>query len=328
MDIDLIGKNILEQILEDCELHFGDIDNHNEEQMKLWDLKLMPLLAQEFYEMANLCDTSMIALIGSNNLGINLFDYMRDKTNEFGLANALTEAKFNDAGMNYNAWLKPDKKNEVQFKYQDTNQEKLVQVIAQIEEDIEVLRKTPAKNFIDRNFEYCIENSSKFKIPQKYAKNKQLLLEFMQNLYNSLDKNVFARAEKNLQNEAKKQNAQLTMTIKNHLEQRIEDINKIGNSKAVKQFDLTIKMWDRIPQKDLFQGNYSTCCIGMGKDNGRAMPHYLLNSMFNMIEVVDNKTDKTIGNALCYFVKNENDEIIFVVDNIEIANKHKPSNHL
>ena len=45
-------------------------------------------------------------------------------------------------------------------------------------------------------------------------------------------------------------------------------------AKVEKDLDLTIKMWDRVPQKDLFQGNYSTCCIGMGGGNGSAMPHY------------------------------------------------------
>ena len=164
-----------------------------------------------------------------------------------------------------------------------------------------------------------------FKIPEKYSKNKQTMEEFLLKLYSVLDKNIFTRAQNSLSNDKKRENAHLTLTIKSHLEQRIEDIKKVENSKVVKPLDLTIKMWDRIPQKDLFQGNYSTCCIGLGKGNGRAMPHYILNTAFNMIEMVDNKTGKTIGNALCYFAKNNKNEIVFVVDNIEIANKNKPS---
>ena len=84
-------------------------------------------------------------------------------------------------------------------------------------------------------------------------------------------------------------------------------------------------MWDRIPQKDIFQGNYSTCCIGMNEANGSAMPHYLLNTTFNMIELVDNKTGSVIGNALCYMAVDENGSPMFIVDNIEIANSRKPS---
>ena len=87
-------------------------------------------------------------------------------------------------------------------------------------------------------------------------------------------------------------------------------------------------MWDRIPQKDLFQGNYSTCCIGMGAINGWSMPVYLLNTVFNMIELVDNNTGETVGNALCYFVKNDDNEPIFIIDNIEIRNSVKPSDEV
>ena len=44
-----------------------------------------------------------------------------------------------------------------------------------------------------------------------------------------------------------------------------------------------------------------------------------------MIELVDNNSGKTIGNALCYFVKDENGKPAFIVDNIEIRNSKKPS---
>ncbi|MBR3604987.1 MAG: hypothetical protein IKL52_03045, partial [Candidatus Gastranaerophilales bacterium] len=196
---------------------------------------------------------------------------------------------------------------------------------SQIEEDIETLRKTPACGFIDKHYPDCLSNG-KFKINEKYCKNKETLETFARNLYVLLDKNIFARAQKNIENPDKKKNAQLTLTIKNHLEQRLNDISQCEMKKKEKPVDLTIKMWDRIPQKDLFQGNYSTCCIGLGQVNGSAMPHYLTNAMFNMIELVDNYTGQTIGNALCYFITNEYDEPVFVIDNIEIANAHKMSN--
>ena len=83
-------------------------------------------------------------------------------------------------------------------------------------------------------------------------------------------------------------------------------------------------MWDRNPRKDISQGNYSTCCIAVGGGNGRFMPHYVLNTSFNMIEVVDNKTGKPLGNALCFFVIDEKGKPSFIIDNIEINNSQKP----
>ena len=87
-------------------------------------------------------------------------------------------------------------------------------------------------------------------------------------------------------------------------------------------------MWDRVPQKDIFQGNYSTCCIAMGGSNGSAMPHYIMDTAYNMIELVDNNSGRTVGNALCYFVKGENGKLAFIIDNVEIANSVKPSDEI
>ena len=83
-------------------------------------------------------------------------------------------------------------------------------------------------------------------------------------------------------------------------------------------------MWDRKIGKDLFQGNYSTCCIGMGRDEARAMPIYLLNTSYNMIELVNKDTDEIIGNALCFLAKDEdNNKPILIIDNVEIST-HEP----
>lgn len=84
-------------------------------------------------------------------------------------------------------------------------------------------------------------------------------------------------------------------------------------------------MWDRNPQHDLFQGNYSTCCIGMGEMNAEDMPTYLMNTAFNMIEIVDNNTGSTIGNALCYIAKDKYNYPELIIDNIEIKNSEIPS---
>ena len=112
-----------------------------------------------------------------------------------------------------------------------------------------------------------------------------------------------------------------TLNIILNLNQHLKDISEIKDSKINKSLDVTIKMWDRNPTKDLFQGNYSTCCIGMGDSNGKYMPHYLMNTVYNMIEIDDNITGDVIGNALCYFVKDDEEgKPAFVVDNIEIKN--------
>jgi hypothetical protein len=66
----------------------------------------------------------------------------------------------------------------------------------------------------------------------------------------------------------------------------------------------------------------------MGGGNGSAMPHFVLNTAYNMIEIVDNVSGKTVGNALCYFITGEDGKPAFIVDNIEINNSVKPSSNI
>ena len=42
-----------------------------------------------------------------------------------------------------------------------------------------------------------------------------------------------------------------------------------------------------------------------------------------MIEIVDTTTEKTIGNALCFFVKDKNDTKALILDNIEINHAYR-----
>ena len=165
-------------------------------------------------------------------------------------------------------------------------------------------------------------------IPSHISGNREKLNKFTEGLITQL-KRVWTHSEKSYNNpnssSDKKNMALRILTIKNHLEQRVRDIEVLSESREKIPNELTIKMWDRCPQKDLFQGNYSTCCIGMGEINQSAMVNYLVNTTFNMIEIVDSNSGETIGNALCYFVRNNSNEPEFVIDNIEIKNSCKSS---
>ncbi|MCQ2958421.1 MAG: hypothetical protein MJ180_05940, partial [Candidatus Gastranaerophilales bacterium] len=168
-------------------------------------------------------------------------------------------------------------------------------------------------------------NNDKFVIPENIRNNKTNLENFIKDILHKLN-SLWERANtnKNSNDEKIRDRAKSVLTIKSHLETKIRDIHTMKPIKE-KSINWKIKMWDRNPQKDIFQGNYSTCCIGMNEINSSAMPNYILNTMFNMIEIVDNNTGRTVGNALCYYAKNISNEIYFVIDNIEINNHYKLS---
>lgn len=292
------------------------------EKLAAWDTKYSHLLAKEAD------DKAFIDIIKATNLD-DFNRYIHDEGNIYGKSNKKTRSEFQQLGMDYEKWLHPSKDSEVKLQIKDKNVEQLSQISNQLLEDINVLRQTPVKGFLNKQFPKCIGKNGDFVIPSDVIQSKSKLNDFTNNIIKQLEP-VWNRAQGNLNNPDPKRvaTAKNTLTILEHFKARLADIAKVETSKEAKvekDLDLTIKMWDRVPQKDLFQGNYSTCCIGMGGGNGSAMPHYLLNTAYNMIEINDNVTGKTIGNALVYFVKDSSGKPTFIVDNIEINNGAKPS---
>ena len=92
----------------------------------------------------------------------------------------------------------------------------------------------------------------------------------------------------------------------------IEDI-------AVKISDktLTLKLWDRNPQEDLFVGNKTTCCTAIGTGgNGAATPLYLLNTSFNVIELYDSNGN-VVGMSRVYMGE-VSGKTALLMDNLEM----------
>lgn len=321
VDFAQLNIDLFNQIMKNAGLTEEEIASIPKEKLTGWDTRYIHLLSKEIQEEK---DKAFSDILRVGNLS-DFRQYIQDTSNVYGQANAVTRKKFADLGMNYDKWLKPSKENEVVFKVKDDNKEQLSQIQKQFLEDIETLRQGPVKGFIDKQYAKYIKDN-KFFIPQDCVSSKAKTKEFISGVIKALDP-VWKRAQGNAQSPDPKRAAAAgnTLTILDHFNQRVKDVENVSEIGGAKNIDVKIKMWDRIPQKDIFQGNYSTCCIGMGGGNGTAMPYYLMNTAFNMIELVDNVSGKTIGNALCFFEKDENGKPIFVIDNIEINNAQKPS---
>ncbi len=260
-------------------------------------------------------------IIVAANSHTSFIDYIHSTRNLYGQTNLKTKQAFKQLKLDYKKWIHPSSAY-VSFSVKDKNNENISQIISQLEEDMNELRKNDAvKNFVDKRFSKYIKEGKFF---ASDINHKFVLEKHVKELIKQLSP-LKQRAQNNIENDKNIEIANKTLTVFSHLAQRLEDIQKISDIKKEKTIDWTIKMWDRFPQKDLFQGNYSTCCIGIGNGNGKAMPHYLLNTAYNMIEITDSKTGKIKGNALCYFVKDRDNKPMFIIDNIEIANTDKLS---
>lgn len=343
IDIADLNIDLFREIMKSTGLTDEEIATIPTEKLVSWDMKYAHLLAKGIDESDEEDNEAFNDVIKAATLS-NFGEYIEDESNIYGQTNKKTEAIFQEMGLDYKNWKTPPKDLEIHFVAQDSNTEQLTQIVSQITEDMNTLMQTPVKGFLKKQFPKCIKGDS-FVIPHEIANNKNELIKFVTILTDTTDQGqltqVWKRAQGNINNPAPNRvaSAKNTLTILDHLNQRLDDLSKIKdleqvdeNGKKIKaktqNLDLTIKMWDRIPQKDIFQGNYSTCCIGMGGGNEGAMPHYLLDTAFNIIEFVDNNTRETMGNALCFFIKDEKGEPAFIIDNIEYKNNAKPSDEV
>ena len=267
-------------------------------------------------------------------------EYINDETNDYGRVNAETKEQFMQAGMDYDKWVNPEKSAEVIFNTQTLS---VTDIVEEISSAVEELRRHNKfiKTALDKALRENIVND-KFVLRPEETTNAVELNKFIEK-FKEITSNTRNRAEqsKTSPDALRRVNAEKTLSLLDRVELQSAKINELQTLKKQKgNMNVKIKMWDRVPQKDIFQGNYSTCCIGMAGGNGHFMPYYLMNTAFNMIEIVENTenpiTDEngnitgyaegnTIGNALCYFVLDSDGKPAFVVDNIEINNSKKPS---
>ena len=81
-----------------------------------------------------------------------------------------------------------------------------------------------------------------------------------------------------------------------------------------------IKMWDRIPQEDLFWGSKTTCCTALDGTNGASMATYILNKAYNIVELCDDATGDVVGMSRVFMAKVDGEPAL-IMDNIELNNK-------
>ena len=320
IDFISIYKPLFEKLLKACNMSKREIKNFDYLKFSDFDLSKAHLILKTIGNDKT-GDTQYLVWAMFNE---DFNSYIHDKKNIFGRKNLETIETFEENGLDYSKWINIDKDLSVQFKNESVNSGILKNLSKDIVEYIETLRNNGLKNFIDKRYSEFIKND-KLVLPKDLVNNKTNLTNFVKNILAQLHP-IQQKAKENLEIEDKKLKAMNTLTVFYHIEEVLKTLEQMKDNKTdtqIKEADYTIKMWDRNPIKDIFQGNYSDCCIQMDGSNGQAMAQYLLYTMFNMIEILDNNTGKTIGNSLCYFAKNDMDELVLVLDNIEIHPNYK-----
>ncbi len=322
IDFDKLKLNLLSDMLKACGYTKQDITEIPKKKLHAWDSDYIHLLIKQM----NKNKFDFVELIKFANEHQNFKTLIHDKENTYGRTNESTAVQFKQAKLNYKKWVTPPKEINVNLKTtntiipESTRTLKFYNIFVQ---NVNSLLDSPVKTFIEKKYKKKYIQDEKFTLPDEIRINKTKLSDFMQKFQKELEP-VWQRAEKNIDSDDQelKKTARHTLTIKSHIDGLIKEIKEFNNYQPEQNIDLTIKMWDRFPQKDIFQGNYSNCCIAMGDTNGKVIPTYLFNTAFNMIELVDNITGNTVGNVLCYYIKDGDNNPALILDNIEISNNY------
>lgn len=80
---------------------------------------------------------------------------------------------------------------------------------------------------------------------------------------------------------------------------------------------LFLKVWDRHPGYDLFQGNYAQSCSAINGDRGYIAIDDLQYTVMQVVELKDADTRRTVGNAMVYWAKDLTGPFL-VVDNVQL----------
>ena len=112
----------------------------------------------------------------------------------------------------------------------------------------------------------------------------------------------------------------------NHIKTDTEDLKKSFLEKQkqdkFESTEMNINVWYKNPDVDLYQGNYSPCCISIESGSDRdsyesAISDFLTESAIQIVNIVDKKRGIPIVAAWCWLGKDRNKKPYFIIDNIE-----------
>lgn len=98
-----------------------------------------------------------------------------------------------------------------------------------------------------------------------------------------------------------------------------QQLNKTKYHSSVKPLEkLSFRCWKRIPQKDIFQGSSAVQCIALDGINKNAAIDELLYTYAQLVELYNNTTNKSVGNACTYWIKDENNQKALLIDSVSV----------
>lgn len=111
-------------------------------------------------------------------------------------------------------------------------------------------------------------------------------------------------------------------TAQDHLLDVQEIIKEAKIETEKKAIRISVKDSPKKPGKYLFHGNYTHCCLAVGNSNRGAIVDYFWNSSVKVFEMVDEASGKEMGQIYTLLVKDNQNNVYLMIDNIELTNTH------
>jgi|GEM_PF-3948705 len=314
IDIRYLKNKLFENIVTSCGMEKNEIRNINANMIDKWDINYLHQIPNAMQKFKN------------RELLKNIIrSFMRDQYNEFlhnnstgiGQVNLATKEEYESTGLDYNKWMKykssepfviSSNTKTIQEEFQHIKElfYKDLNTLAQDQEVVRLLQKTSRYK------------DGKLEIKPEAISSKVLFAKLIKNTVNNL--------EPYWQGALKSQN-QTVLTIKDHFETRINELNSLKEGEH-KSFSLEIKLWDRNPGKDLFHGNYCSSCISIEGVNKDAIADYLGHTSVQLIEFKDQRRGNVVGHTTCYMAKDDHKRSFMVLSDIELAPGYQNSNEI
>ncbi|MBD3282621.1 MAG: hypothetical protein GF387_03400 [Candidatus Portnoybacteria bacterium] len=233
--------------------------------------------------------------------------------------------EFQEKGIDFNRWFNYEKTEEFKvgssFEDKKNKQEsfnkELNEVIVNLlgsyrEKKKGLLSKEDAKQVFNSVFKkYGIQ----FKQGEFHHKQKgKLNIKDIEPVLSDFNKTI-EQIYKKEKNKETKENIATNLSHLQDLESRLPELSKELERQG---YHFLIKPWDRNPGYDIFQGNYTHCCIAVENFNRGAILDYLSDSGMQVVEIKDQTEDKTIAQTYMFFSEEPDGDINLVLDNVEV----------
>ncbi len=135
----------------------------------------------------------------------------------------------------------------------------------------------------------------------------------------------FSKLQKSLNFLDRNYQGQEAATLIFHIREKLEMLNRLVNNPAEFKKALEgpqaflIRRWARNPGRDIFQGNFTGCCVAIDNDlHPEAIIEYLIDQGIQIVEVVDEATGLAVAQTWVFVAVNQNGKPVLVLDNIEV----------